>query len=66
MSMKNSYIAKTLAGKTLEYSSRQALNHAKTRRRDVIVDSWPAGDGPPKRINDASAWDAWRLRRGYA
>jgi len=61
------YIAKTLAGKTLAYNSRQALDRARVRRQDVIVDSWREDDPPPfGRPNDAQAWDAYRTRHGYS
>lgn len=58
------YIAVTLSGKQIEYSDRASLNRAKDRRKDVIVDSWPADDAPPfGKANDAQAWNDYRTRR---
>lgn len=63
--MATAYIATTIAGKTITYESLGALNRAKARRKDVIVESWREDNSPPfDRANDASAWDTYRTQRG--
>ena len=59
------WIGKTLAGHTLESTTRKGLIAMATRRETVIVDSWPANDPPPA-SGDAREWDAYRNRHGYA
>lgn len=60
------YIARTLSGRTIQYTSHEALQRARTRRKDVIVDSWSAEDPPPFGSSDAASWNDYRQRHRYS
>lgn len=59
------YIGKLPTGETVTSTTRQGLCRIATRRKTVIVDSWPAADPPPTG-GDAREWDDYRTRHGYA
>lgn len=61
------YIAVRLDGSKTRHASASALAAAKRRAKGprTIVDSFPEADQPPT-AGDASAWDSYRARRGYA
>lgn len=64
---KSRHVAIRLDGSRTVHTSAQALESARRRAvgERVIVSSWPESDPPPG-VNDAQAWDDWRLRRGIA